>query len=111
MPGIARLVGAVTGWRTSDGELFVWGRRRWQLMRVYNLREGLSAADDALPRRFHEEPVDAGRHAGVLLDEDAFAAALRLYYRLTGWDDDGVPTRETLLALDLAWAEVHLTRP
>ncbi|MFS1301918.1 aldehyde ferredoxin oxidoreductase family protein [Streptosporangium longisporum] len=110
LPGIARLVAAVTGWRTSDSELFVWGRRRWQLMRVYNLREGLRAADDALPRRFHEEPVDAGRHQGVLLDEDGFAAALRLYYRITGWDDDGVPTPETLRTLDLTWAEAHLPR-
>jgi aldehyde:ferredoxin oxidoreductase len=104
LPAVARLVHAVTGWATSDSEIFLWGRRRLQLMRVYNLREGLTAEGDTLPDRFFEDPVDAGRHRGAVLHRPAFDAAVRQYYELAGWDERGVPRRSTLAALGLAWA-------
>lgn len=104
LPALAGLVTEVTGWRTSDSELFTWGRRRWNLMRLFNLREGLGRADDRLPDRFHDEPIDAGRHTGALVDRDQFAAALSLYYALAGWDEEGRPTPTTLTALGLSWA-------
>lgn len=104
LPDVARLVGAVTGWNTSDYEIFLWGRRRWQLMRVYNLREGLSADDDCLPRRFHDEPIDAGRHSGAVLDEPNFRQRVSEYYEAVGWDAKGRPTVSTLTGLNLEWA-------
>ena len=33
------------------------GERRMHLMRMYNLREGLTAADDRLPDRFFDEAI------------------------------------------------------
>ncbi|MGZ4620807.1 MAG: aldehyde ferredoxin oxidoreductase family protein [Mycobacteriaceae bacterium] len=104
LPTVARLVHAVTGWASSDAEIFLWGRRRLQLMRVYNLREGLTAETDTLPDRFFDDPVDAGRHRGEVLRRSAFNTAVRQYYELVGWDDQGVPRRSTLAALGLAWA-------
>jgi aldehyde:ferredoxin oxidoreductase len=47
---MAELLGAVTGWNTSAYELMRFGERRLHLMRVYNLRKGLTAADDTLAR-------------------------------------------------------------
>ena len=47
---MAELLAAVTGWETSY-EIMRFGERRNHLMRVYNLREGLTAADDTLPDR------------------------------------------------------------
>ncbi len=94
---MAAMLGAVTGWITSSYELMRFGERRLHLMRVYNLREGLSAADDTLPARFFEEGVQAGRWAGVKLDREKFQAMIRTYYRMMGWDDAGAPRYETLL--------------
>ena len=102
---VAQLVHAVTGWLTSDSELFLWGRRRWNLMRLYNLREGIGSEFDRLPDRLFEQPIDAGRHDGATLDRAVFARALHEYYALAGWDDSGRPAPTTLAALGLSWAE------
>jgi aldehyde:ferredoxin oxidoreductase len=102
---VAQLVHAVTGWLTSDYELFLWGRRRWNLMRLYNLREGIGSEFDRLPDRFFEQPIDAGRHAGAILDRAVFSRSLQEYYALAGWDDSGRPTPTTLAALGLSWAD------
>jgi len=94
---MAALLGAVTGWVTSSYEIMRFGERRLHLMRVYNLREGLTAADDTLPARFFEEGVQAGRWQGVKLDREKFGAMIRTYYRMMGWDDAGAPRYETLI--------------
>lgn len=82
------------GRETSSYEVMRWGERRNHLLRIYNLREGLTAADDWLPDRFFDEPIDAGRFAGARLDRAAFRAAIDLYYGSMGWDAADVPTRQ-----------------
>jgi aldehyde:ferredoxin oxidoreductase len=101
---MAELLGAVTGWRTSSYEIMRFGERRLHLMRVYNLREGLGAADDMLPDRFYDDAIRSGQWAGVKLDRAAFQEAVRTYYRMMGWDDAGRPLYETLLDQHLEWA-------
>lgn len=101
---VSELVAAVTGWVTSDYEIFQWGRRRWNLMRVYNLREGITAAEDWLPDRFFDDAVDSGRLRGSVIDRAGFALALSHYYRCAGWDEQGRPREETLRSLGLLWA-------
>lgn len=111
LPDLARIVHLVTGWRTSDRELFAWGRRRWHLMRLFNLREGFTADDDTLPDRFFTEPIDDGRHRGVVIGREQFDRALAVYYELVGWDSSGWPTRAGLLeaGLDPALGEIGRT--
>jgi aldehyde:ferredoxin oxidoreductase len=104
LPDVARMVSAATGWDVGEYEIIRWGQRRLHLARLYNLREGLTAADDRLPDRFHDEPVDAGRHKGAVLDREVFSAARELYYSMSGWDADGVPLPATLTDHDLDWA-------
>jgi aldehyde:ferredoxin oxidoreductase len=101
---MAELLGAVTGWNTSAYEIMRYGERRLHLMRVYNLREGLTAEDDTLPSRFFDEPIHSGQWAGKCLDRGEFARAIRTYYRMMGWDDEGRPRRETLVDHHLEWA-------
>jgi aldehyde:ferredoxin oxidoreductase len=104
MHDMADLLGAVTGWNTSAHEIMRFGERRLHLMRVYNLREGLGAADDTLPARFFEEPIGGnGRWAYTRLDRQRFQEMIRAYYRMMGWDDLGRPTHETLVDQQLAW--------
>ena len=105
---MAELLAAVTGWNTSAYEIMRFGERRLHLMRVYNLREGLTAADDTLPVRFFDEPIrmPGQRWHGVSLDRERFTAAIQTYYRMMGWDQAGRPLYETLLDHHLDWV-VH----
>ena len=73
-------------------------------MRVYNLREGLTAAEDTLPDRFFNQPICHGRQAGTSMDKQKFSDAVKTYYRMMGMDDAGIPLSETLIEHHLVWA-------
>lgn len=100
---MAAMLGGVTGWNTSTYEIMRIGERRIQLMHLYNLREGIGAEADTLPDRFFDEPIDAGAWRGHRIDRMAFEDAIRIWYRMKGWDDRAHPRYETLVALDLEW--------
>ncbi len=97
------MLSGVTGWKTGMVELMKIGDRSLTLARMYNLSEGFTAADDTLPDRFFE-----GRHGGPAAskkqDREKLQKAVSYYYSIMGWDKNGVPTPETLEALDIAWA-------
>ena len=103
------LVNAATGWDIDLAEIQAIGQRAVTLSRVFNLREGLTAADDTLPRRFFAPFPKGQARRTVPLNEATFEEAKRTYYRMMGWDQEaGVPALETLEALDIAWAAEHL---
>jgi aldehyde:ferredoxin oxidoreductase len=81
----------ITGTPISGGHLQEIGARIFNLERMYNLREGLTAADDTLPPRILHEPTFKGMNSGHPLPQ-----LLPRYYRLRGWDEHGVPTKRTL---------------
>jgi len=83
-------------------EQMATGERIWNLGRLLNLREGFTRIHDHLPAIL-DVPHPDGTAAGKTVGKVEFEAALDEYYRLRGWDDDGVPTQETLtrLALDV----------
>ncbi len=89
------------GHETTADELLTVGARIWNLGRLLNLREGLSRADDRLPARILETPHPDGGAAGRVIGAGAFEEALDEYYRLRGWDAQGVPTEATLRRLSL----------
>ncbi|MBS3973272.1 MAG: aldehyde ferredoxin oxidoreductase family protein [Actinobacteria bacterium] len=91
----ARLYSAVTGIDLSGQDLLLTGERIWNLERLYNLREGFSAADDRLPTRLLTEPDSRG--AVVNLEP-----MLQEYYRFRGWGEDGVPVTAKLQELGLS---------
>lgn len=101
------LLAAVTGWETSSAEVMRWGERRLHLMRMYNLREGLTAEDDRLPDRFFDEPIGGGPKTGVRLDRERFAESISSYYEMMGWDRSGVPRPATLYDHHLEWTLTH----
>ncbi len=49
------VVNGMTGWDTDINEIFEVGRRTATIARMFNLREGLDASTDTLPKRFFEE--------------------------------------------------------
>lgn len=92
-----RAIRQVTGMDMDFGMFFQMGARGYTLERLYNLREGFSAGDDKLPARFtDEEQIPGNKKTRVPLDK-----MMPKYYRLRGWDRQGVPTAKTLHNLDL----------
>jgi aldehyde:ferredoxin oxidoreductase len=86
----------ITGTTVSGGHLQEIGGRIFNLERMYNLREGLTAADDTLPPRMLHEPTFKGMTSGHPLPQ-----LLPRYYKLRGWDAHGAPTSRTLEKLQV----------
>lgn len=92
---------AATGTAYTIDDFVTIGERTWNLERLFNLKAGLSKADDTLPKRLLEEPHPTGPSAGVVVD---LGAMLPVYYRERGWSEDGIPSRTKLAELGLASA-------
>ncbi|MBK9613781.1 MAG: hypothetical protein IPO34_20820 [Dehalococcoidia bacterium] len=100
----ADLMAAATGWDVTLAELQALGRRRVNLMRAFNAREGLTRAEDTLPEKLFKNPLQGGRSDGLLIEREELADGLRLYYHAAGWEaETGMPTRTTLEEVGLAW--------
>jgi aldehyde:ferredoxin oxidoreductase len=98
---MAAMVSNVTGIDFSSWELMRVGERRNAIMRLYNHREGIGSEHDTLPDRFFDDPIPQGRWAGVRLDRADFEASVEGYYRMSGYDTEGLPTLELLTELNL----------
>ena len=96
-------IGASTGWDFSLWELMQIGERRINMLRLFNMRAGLTKEDDTLPDRFFDEPIAGGPYDGIRLDRNEFERARELYYEMVGWDPEGQPSRAKLEELDLGW--------
>jgi len=101
---LVEMVNSSTGWQTSLWSLMKASERALNLTRIFNVREGFIAADDALPERLYEE-IQFGPMKGARIDREQFQKALQLYYETMGWNPEtGAPTSSKLLELDLGWA-------
>ena len=67
------------------------GERIWNLERDYNLKAGLTGADDKLPERLMKEAAKTGPAKGMVSGLDVM---LPEYYQLRGWSKDGQLTDE-----------------
>jgi aldehyde:ferredoxin oxidoreductase len=105
LPTIARLLEATTGFKGSTEDLLTIARRAWNLTRMFNVREGFTRKDDSLPRRISEETLPDGKPKGHRLSTEDFQFMLDEYYKLWGWNSNGIPTPETLQELGLS--ELH----
>ncbi len=90
-----------TGMPMDFGRFVAVGNRGFNLERLFNLREGLDKKDDWLPKRFTDEPLSGDPRRVVKLDK-----MLPKYYKLRGWDDNGVPKDQTLKKLGLSFARI-----
>lgn len=94
----ASLLSTVAGEPIEASELLRMGERIWNLERLFNLREGFTKNDDRLPPRFSQETLPRGHSKNQVVDLEPL---LEEYYRLRGWDEEGVPTKEKLQELGL----------
>ena len=94
---------ALTGVAYSWEDLLHISERVWNLTRMIWVREieGFGRAWDAPPPRFIEEPAIGGPTDGQFTPPEAAQRMLDYYYAQRGWDEQGLPTRETLERLGL----------
>jgi aldehyde:ferredoxin oxidoreductase len=82
----------------SSHQLMKIGERVNNLVRLFNIREGLTKAQDTLPRRFFEERLDDGIGKGHVVELDQL---LEEYYSVRGWNSNGIPARTKLEELGI----------
>jgi aldehyde:ferredoxin oxidoreductase len=98
---MSELISAAIGREVCVEELKKAGDRIWNVGKLFNLREGFSIADDSLPDRILTEPLKSKRPAGKIFPREEFDVMLQEYYKLRGWDTNGVPTPEKLNELEI----------
>ncbi len=96
----ATLISCLTGWEFNASDYMRTGERIYNLERAFNIREGLTRADDTLPKRLLEEPLPEGPAKGQVVH---LKPLLDAYYKFRVWDENGKPTREKLKELGLDW--------
>jgi aldehyde:ferredoxin oxidoreductase len=96
---IAQMCRHLYGREVTREELLTLGERVWNLGRLFNLREGVER--DTLPRKLLDDPFPDGPSAGKAITSAVFDAAVQEFYRLRGWDEDGVPGEQKLTAIDV----------
>jgi aldehyde:ferredoxin oxidoreductase len=98
---LAEALSGVSGLEYSIHDILAVGARAQTLARLFNLREGLTAADDRLPKRvmtaFESGPIEGSGIASE--DLERFK---RRFYEVMQWDPEtGAPTDECLRELEL----------
>ena len=100
-PQFSELILLATGFSLTPEELETIGERIYTLERMMLTKDGLSRQDDTLPERYFNEPVPEGPARGEVISRKQFNKMLDEYYILHGWDENGVPKRETLKRLEI----------
>ena len=99
---MADLLTAGLGRQVSAKDLDKAGERIWNLIRMYNVKAGYTAADDVLSEKMTKKALKNGPHDGRVLNEETLEEMKTLYYRLRGWDEKGRPGQEKLQELRLS---------
>lgn len=95
---LTRLMNYATGAGYTEETLLQAGERVFNLERLFLLKAGFTKDDDTLPQRMLEEPMPEGPAKGHVVELDEM---LPKFYRLRGWDENGVPTDAKLAELGL----------
>ncbi len=94
-----KFVSAATGMDLDEDGLRKIVNRSRNLHRAYNNLRGMRRADE-------KPPEDHWKHRFPELEEKL----LSTYYKFKGWNNDGIPTRERLLELDLGYVAEELEK-
>ncbi|MFQ6089082.1 MAG: aldehyde ferredoxin oxidoreductase family protein [Candidatus Methanofastidiosia archaeon] len=95
---ISELLKAIVGFDYTVEELLKVGERINNLIRNFNVKLGVTKKQDTLPKRILNEPHPSGGAKGHLPN---LPVMLEEYYKLRGWNENGIPKTETLKKLGL----------
>lgn len=94
---MVKAIKLINGTNYKRRELYDVGRRMLTLERLINNHRGFKTEDDFLPDKFYMEDTPENK----ALDKRKYARELKNYYKSMGWNEEGVPTAETIEALNL----------
>ncbi len=92
-----KLISAAVGFDLDEEGLKKIYKRNRSLVRAINVRKGLRRADE-------QPPQDHWKKRFPELEKQLLDA----YYKFKGWDNDGIPTKESLEELDLGYVAEDL---
>lgn len=93
-----KMMQKAVGMPMTFGKYLQTGERGFNLERAVNVRFGVSAAKDSLPKRLTDVPQDPNdSRTRVPLEQ-----MKKIYYQARGWDKSGIPTCRTLKKLKIA---------
>jgi aldehyde:ferredoxin oxidoreductase len=94
LPGLeefANQIVNVTGLEFDLDALSRVGQNIMGVERLVNHRLGVRRADDTLPDRWFDEPIQVGAYKGERIDRREFDALLTRFYEISGLTHEGVP--------------------
>lgn len=93
-----KMMQKAVGMPMTFGKYLQTGERGFNLERAVNVRFGVSAAKDSLPKRLTDVPQDPNDpRTRVPLEQ-----MKKIYYQARSWDKSGIPTCRTLKKLKIA---------
>lgn len=93
-----KMMQKAVGMPMTFGKYLQTGERGFNLERAVNVRFGVSAAKDSLPKRLTDVPQDPNDpRTRIPLEQ-----MKKIYYQARGWDKSGIPTCRTLKKLKIA---------
>jgi len=95
-------------WRSEAGPRIVTLQRAFLMMGGPDL-EWEPLKDDDNPPRFYE-PLPSGPYKGKTTDRELVDTKLQTYFQTLGWDEKGIPKKETLKKLDLGFLEKSMSK-
>ena len=84
---LSQTVRGVTGLKADEKKLKEISANIANIVRTFNIREGLKTEDDRLPSRLYREALKGGHR----ITETELVKMVSDYYRVRGWDKEGTP--------------------
>ena len=84
----------VTGLEFTEDELDEVGHNMNGAERMINERLGFGRADDTLPNRWFDDPIEVGPFKGEKIEREEFQELLSRFYALSELDEEGHPEGE-----------------
>ncbi|MBX9681283.1 MAG: aldehyde ferredoxin oxidoreductase family protein [Gemmataceae bacterium] len=97
----AEMLRLVTGWDMTADELRRTARRIVTAKKLFNIREGWTAAEDTLPRRFLSQSIPGVGDRESSLTQERLQSLVAAYWRERGWTGEGLVPSKVVAELEL----------
>lgn len=94
------LIYCASDWKFTEKQLQNVGKRVIDTERLFNVKQGLKKQHDTLPKRYFDDPSVFKAAKGHHIDRKKFAEMLDKYYKLRGWDRNGMLSKKRVAQLE-----------
>jgi aldehyde:ferredoxin oxidoreductase len=84
-----KLIKLSADWDYTEKQIREVGPRVLDIERIFNMKQGMTIANDTLPRRYFDDPAPLKIAKGHHIDRKEFAKLLDKYYQLHDWTKEG----------------------